>query len=62
MAATGVPEKVAVPLPLLMKVTPDGNQPFSLRDRVGKPVVVTVNVPAVPTTKVVTLALVIAGA
>jgi hypothetical protein len=57
----GVPEIVAVPLPLSLKVTGLGNDPESLRVGVGKPVVVTVKVPAVPTVKVVLLALVIAS-
>ena len=44
------------------KVTPLGSAPVSLSAGVGKPVAVTVNVPAVPTVNVVLLALVIAGA
>ena len=53
---------VAVPLPLSLKVTGLGNDPDSLRLGVGDPVVVTEKVPAVPTVKVVLLALVIDGA
>ena len=45
-----------------MKVTPDGNAPDSDRVGVGEPVVVTLKEPAVPTLKVVLLALVMAGA
>ena len=50
---------------VLTKVTPVGSAPVSLIAMlalVGKPVVVTEKVPAVPTVKVVLLALVIAGA
>jgi hypothetical protein len=47
---------------LLVKVTPLGSAPDSLRDGVGDPVVVTVKLPAPPTMKVVVPALVIAGA
>lgn len=61
--APGVPLRVAVPSPLSTKLTPEGNvAPPSLRVGFGKPVVVTVNVPADPTVNVVLLALVIAGA
>ena len=45
-----------------VKVTPVGNVPVCDTVGVGKPVVVTVNVPGVPTMKVVLAALVIAGA
>src|SRR5713226_7723922 len=58
----GVPLSVAVPFPLFLKVTPLGSAPDSDKDGVGVPVVVTVNVPTLPTVKVVLLALVIAGA
>jgi hypothetical protein len=47
---------------LSLKVTGLGNDPDSLRVGVGEPVVVTEKVPAVPTVKVVLLALVILGA
>ncbi len=58
----GVPAIVAVPLPLSLNVTGLGSDPDSLRAGAGVPVVVTVNVPAEPTVKVVLFALVIAGA
>ena len=48
--------------PAGVKVTPAGNVPVCDTVGVGKPVVVTVNVPGVPTVKVVLAALVIAGA
>ena len=51
-----------MPLPLSVKVTPEGSVPVSVSAAVGLPVVVTVNVPAVPTVNVVALALVMAGA
>jgi len=53
-----------VPLstPAALKVTPLGRAPVSVNVGVGKPVAVTVNDPAVPTTKVVLLALVMVGA
>jgi hypothetical protein len=57
----GVPLSVAVPFPLLTKVTPLGNVPVSASVGVGDPVVVTVKLPAAPTVNVVLLALVIAG-
>jgi hypothetical protein len=44
-----------------LKVTPLGKVPVSLNVGAGKPLAVTVNVPAVPTWKVVLLALVMAG-
>jgi len=47
---------------LSLKVTGLGNDPDSLSAGVGEPVVVTAKVPAVPTVKLVLLALVIAGA
>ena len=63
MPVAGVPESVAVPSPLSTKVTPAGNDPVSLSGvGIGKPVVVTVNVPNVPVVNVVLSALVIAGA
>lgn len=43
-------------------VTPEGRAPVSDKDGVGKPVVVTEKVPAVPTVNVVLGALEIAGA
>ena len=57
-----MPARVAVPLPLSVKVTPDGSAPDSVSVAVGLPVVVTENVPAVPTVNVAALALVMAGA
>jgi hypothetical protein len=60
----GVPENVAEPLLLLTKVTPAGSAPLSVIDMLapfGRPVVVTLKFPAVPTAKVVEFALVRAG-
>jgi len=53
-----------VPLskPALESVTPLGSAPLSLKVGAGVPVAVTVNDPAVPTTNVVLLALVMVGA
>src|SRR5688500_15315170 len=51
----GVPASVAVPSLLLTKVTPVGSAPvwlITIEAPVGKPVVVTVKVPGVPTLKV----------
>jgi hypothetical protein len=45
-----------------LSVTPLGSEPDSEKVGAGKPVAVTVNVPAAPTVKVVALPLVIAGA
>ena len=56
--AAGVPLNT----PPVVNVTPDGNDPVSLKVGVGDPFAVTVNVPAPPTVKAVLLALVIAGA
>ena len=42
-----------VPSPLSLKVTPEGRTPVSERPAVGKPVVVTVKLPALPAVKVV---------
>src|SRR5690242_15722251 len=57
--AAEVPLSVAVPSPLSTKLTPLGSDaPPSLRLGVGKPRVVTLKLPAVPTVKVVLLALV----
>ena len=50
-----------VPLPLSRNVTPDGSEPETASAGVGLPVVVTVNVPGLPTVKVVVAALVIVG-
>src|SRR4051794_39008436 len=65
MPAFGVPASVAVPSLLLTRVTPPGSEPVSpmiIAAPLGKPVVVTANVPAAPTVKVVLLPLVMAGA
>ena len=56
-----MPAIVAVPSRLSLNVTPLGREPFSLSVGSGKPVVVTVNVPAVPFVNVVPFALVIAA-
>src|SRR5258708_23484027 len=60
--AVGVPLSVPLPLPLLRNVTPAGKVPLSVMLGVGDPLVVTLNVPAAPTWKVATFALVNAGA
>ena len=60
----GVPLKVAVPSPLSTKVTLPGNEGALVAvmvDTVGTPLVVTVNVPKLPTLKAVLSGLVIAG-
>ena len=62
MLAPGVPEIVAVPSSLSVKVTPEGSAPVWVKDAAGVPVVVTVNDPALPVVKVALSALVIAGA
>ena len=61
--AAGVPLSVPVLLPLSTNVTPPGSDapPLAIVG-VGYPVVVTMNEPALPTVKVVLVALVIAGA
>jgi hypothetical protein len=55
---------VGVPLskPELVKVTPFGNVPVSLKDAAGYPVAVTVNEPGAPLVNVAAAALVMAGA
>ena len=53
---------MAVPSPLLVKVTPLGRLPVSDTVGVGMPFVVTVKLPALPSAKVVLLADVIEGA
>lgn len=60
--AAGVPESVAVPLPLLVNITPEGRVPVRESVALGEPVVVKVKLPLVPTVKVVALALVMAHA
>jgi hypothetical protein len=57
LPAAGVPLSV----PVVASVTPLGSAPVSLMVGAGNPVAVTVNVPAVPTVKVVLVALVIAA-
>ena len=59
MFAAGVPLSAPV---VALSVTPLGSAPVSVNVGAGEPVAVTVNDPAVPTVKVVLLALVIAGA
>jgi hypothetical protein len=61
LKAAGVPLKVAVPLPLSVKVTPVGKLPVMLNEGVGEPVLVIVNEPADPTLNVVLLRLVMAA-
>ena len=61
MRLAGVPASVAVPFPLLVKVTPDGSVPVDWSAGTGKPVVVTEKLLAAPTENVTALALVIAG-
>jgi len=59
------PASVALPLPLLVRFRPPGRagaQPVSVSEALGKPVLVNVKVPGVPTINAVLLALVIAGA
>jgi hypothetical protein len=58
--AAGVPEIVAVPLPLSVKLTPVGRAPVSASVGVAEPVVVTENEPETPTVKAVEAALVMA--
>lgn len=57
----GVPESVAVPLPLSTKEMPLGMLPNSLKLAVGEPVEITMKELDVPVVNVVLLALVIAG-
>jgi hypothetical protein len=57
----GVPDKLAVPFPLSVKVTPAGSVPVSLRAGVGLPVVVTRKLPDTPLEKVVLDVEVMAG-
>jgi hypothetical protein len=60
--APGVPLRVPVPLPLLVRVTPDGSVPVSEMVAAGKPVVETVKVAAVPAVNVTLEADVMVGA
>ena len=57
----GVPARVAVLSPLSVKDRLAGSVPVRVIALMGKPVVVTSNVPALPTVKVVLAALVMAG-
>jgi hypothetical protein len=57
-----VPDRVAVPSPLSVRLMPDGRVPVSPIDGMGAPVVVTVKVPADPSEKLVLLGDVMAGA
>ena len=61
MPVAGVPDIVAVPLPLSTKVIGWGSDPDSVRTGAGTPEVVTTKVPNWLTVKVVPLALVMAG-
>jgi hypothetical protein len=58
----GVPERVAVPLPLSTKLTPIGSEPVSDTAAVGKPDVVTSKLLETPSAKVVPADDVTAGA
>ena len=61
-AAAGVPDRVAVPLPLSVKLTPGGNDPPPTEIAgFRNPVVVTVKLPGSPALNVVLAPLVIAG-
>ena len=60
MPAAGVP--LSTPVPALKRDAGSAARRSRLSVGVGKPVAVTVNVPATPTVKVVAFALVIAGA
>ena len=61
--AAGVPLSVTVPSPLSTNVSPPGSAtPVRVMAATGDAVVVTVNVPATPTVKLVVFALVIVGA
>ena len=58
----GVPLSVPLPLPLSTNVTPVGKTPDSEMAGAGVPVVVTVNDPGAPSTKVALFVLVTDGA
>ena len=51
-----------MPSPLPVKMTPAGSAPVSVRAAADSPLVVTVNVPAVPAVNAAAVALVIDGA
>ena len=59
MPAPGVPDSTPV---VALSDTPLGNEPVSVNVAAGKPLAVTVKVPAVPTVKVVELPEVMVGA
>jgi hypothetical protein len=59
--AAGLPDRVAVPLPLLAKVTPLGSDPDAATVGAGYPEVVKLKLKALPTVAVVEAALVMAG-
>ena len=61
-ATVAVPASVAVPFKLSVNETPPGNGPVSIKLAVGKPIVVTLNVPVVPAVNVVVASLVIVDA
>lgn len=56
-----VPDSVAVPLPLSVKVTPDGSAPDAATDGTGNPLVLMLKSRASPTRNVAALELVIPG-
>jgi hypothetical protein len=60
--AEGVPDRLAVPSPLSVKVTPEGRDPDSVRLAVGIPEVVTRKLLVTPAEKVVEAEEVIFGA
>lgn len=57
-----MPDNVAVPLPLAVKLTPPGSAPVLETVGTGTPVATTVNEPALPIVNVAVLADVIDGA
>jgi hypothetical protein len=59
--AAGVPDNVAVPFALSVKVNPAGRAPDTDNEGVGWPVAVTVKLPGRPTVNVAPAGLVIAG-
>ena len=60
--AAGVPAIVAVPSPLLTKVTPLGRAPVLVREAIGLPVVSTLKLPGMLTENVALAGLMKAGA
>src|SRR6516162_3474188 len=61
-AVFDLPDMVAVPLPLFLKLTPVGSVPVLVSDGAGNPTVVTVKENCVLTLSVAVAALVMAGA